>query len=497
MAVLRVHLAIPDALKPKAAYAFGELCHRVGFGLRLVEDENAHIHYTVDPVSAGANAIVIICNPRLYSPDTICKLHVREQAQIWEEVSATNELDIIGGAYRLLTLQDEWQVPSPARDGRGTFLTTALPTARRALVGAPLIEFHAEALSHALARCWPQALEAATPRWPNGKQYAVMMTHDTDHVHVGAPGELATNFAKIFLRRSATHAALFGLGLRYLLRPRENPFFRFEWWQEWEKRLGLRSAFYLFVRPHYVHADLNDCKSTVAGTSDWQQFCRMAESGWEFGLHASIHTRKYPWAFRAAREWLEARLGRRVVGIRHHYFALDWVRPFESHRAHADAGFKYDSSMAFREVPGFRTGTCLPHRGFDPIRNEEIPIMLLPCNLMDGHLLYKDTMGTREQREIATKKGKDVTEAIRKHGGALMFDWHQETAFNQLIFEGFLEVLDDVLRPCLNENAWIATPEEVSAHWDQRSRELDEGNDLSVIPSTHTVSGGTAVTALQ
>jgi hypothetical protein len=212
---------------------------------------------------------------------------------------------------------------------------------------------------------------------------------------------------------------------------------------------------------------------------------RIAEDGWEFGLHASIHTRAYPGGFRVAREWLEERLGRRVVGIRHHYFALDWFRPYESHRMHAEAGFKYDSSIAFRDAPGFRTGTSLPHRAFDPERNEVIPLLVLPCNLMDGHLLYKDITGTRERREVAAKKGGDLAETVRQHGGALMFNWHQESAFNQLVYESFLEVLNDVMTPCLHDSAWMATPEQVCAHWTCRSRELDEGRESppSLCPS--------------
>jgi hypothetical protein len=197
-----------------------------------------------------------------------------------------------------------------------------------------------------------------------------------------------------------------------------------------------------------VPADLNDCKSTVAGTaSDGGLFRRIADNGWEFGLHSSIHTREYPCGFRAAREWLEECLGRRIVGLRHHYFALDWLRPYESHRMHAEAGFEYDSSVAFCDAPGFPTGSCLPHRAFEPVRNEVIPSWCWPA-ISWTHILYKDIAGTRERREVAAKKGRDLAETVSQHGGALMLNWHQETAFNQLIYESFLEVLNDVLPAC-------------------------------------------------
>jgi hypothetical protein len=90
----------------------------------VCRDEGAHIHYTWEPGRADANSIVIVCNPRLYRPDTVCKLHVRGQVKIWGETGAADELDVIGGACRLLALQDEWHVPAEARDRRGTFVTS-------------------------------------------------------------------------------------------------------------------------------------------------------------------------------------------------------------------------------------------------------------------------------------------------------------------------------------------------------------------------------------
>jgi len=443
--------------------------------MRLVEGDRAHIHYTSDSSRAASDSVVVRCNPSLYCPETRCKVHVRGPLQIWEDARATDNFDIIGGSWRLLTLQDEWHVPVQARDRRGTFVVSALPTERAAVVGVPLVEFHAEVLGDTVARCWPRLAEAAAPRWPNGKGYALVLSHDADHVHVGFPAEVAVNLAKAALRRSAEHAALGWCGLQHMFRPQTDPFFRFGWWRHWEAQRGLRSVFYLFVRPRGVPADLNDCKSTVADSAtDWALFRRMAEDGWEFGLHPSIHARKHPWAFQAAREWLEQRLGSRVVGLRHHYFALDWRRPYETHRMQAEAGFEYDSSIAFRDAPGFRTGTCLPHQPFDPVRNEVIPLQVLPCNLMDVHALCKDITGTREGHSRAVEKGRDLCRVVCQHGGALVFNWHQEVAFNQLIYGGFVDVLEEVLTDCLRESAWIATAEEVCTYWNRKSRELDQ-----------------------
>ena len=472
MPAVTARLDVPDAFKPKAAYALRELCHRTGFGLQVVDVETALIHYTAQAVHR-TNGIVIPCNPRLYASGTHCCLH-RRTWPIWEEVSATGDLDIIGGAYRLLTLLDEQQVSVNERDRRGLFVAPSLPESRRNTINIPVVDFHANILSLEIERILPQLAKAASRKWPNRKRYALTLSHDTDHVHLGALPEMATNAAKAILRRSPNHFSLAVLGLRSLLHPRPNPFFQFGWWRYWESQFAIHSAFYLFVRPPGTPADLNDCKSSVASRAcDWKMLRRMANEGWEFGLHASIRSKDYPHSFRIAREWIEQRLGRRIVGLRHHYFAFDWRRPHRSYRQHLEAGFEYDSSMAYRDAPGFRSGTALPHFAFDPERNQAMPLVLLPTNLMDGHLLFKSVDGKRESVEAAVVKGSVVANAVLRQGGVLTFDWHQESAFNQLVYEGFIEVLCNLLPIYVNDDAWIATPAEVCSYWKEKSEALD------------------------
>jgi hypothetical protein len=205
----------------------------------------------------------------------------------------------------------------------------------------------------------------------------------------------------------------------------------------------------------------------------------MAADGWEFGLHAPIYMRDHAWAFREAREWLEQRIGQPVTGMRHHYFALDWKRPYESHRMHAAAGFTYDSSIAFRDAPGFRTG---PHRAFDPVRNEEIPLLVLPCNLMGGHLL-SEHVGV-EELKVAKNTGREVLQAVRQFGGVAVFNRHQESAFNRLIYNHYIDVLNSLLCNCLADTAWITTPEEVCEVWNRRRREFDESEAVLAVPLT-------------
>jgi hypothetical protein len=276
------------------------------------------------------------------------------------------------------------------------------------------------------------------------------------------------------LRGDTRQWAVFRRGLRHVRDARGNPWFQFGWWREWERRLGVRSAFYFFLRPGGVVRDWHDCRSGVDGrAADWDLFRAMADEGWEFGVHASIRLKESPAAFAAARQWLETRLGRPVSGIRHHYFALDWRHPWRTHRDHAGAGFEYDSSIAWRDVPGFRTGTSVPHHAYDADRDEVLPIVIVPCSLMDNHVACVDVAGTRASIDAAVSRAMDVIARVRTNGGAVVFDWHQETASNDFEYAGYRDVLERIAARCFHDgDAWIATPQQLARHWNERITRL-------------------------
>jgi hypothetical protein len=465
--VLSARLDVPPPIASKAAYALRELTDRIGFGLRLTHADAGDLCY-----GAGAH-------PGF-------RVHVPFEAALYDAGAGEagdaggagrdgdrGDRDPIGAAYRLLTYLDEAGVPDSARDRRDVFVNAALPPARQRTAGEPVVEQHADGLLRLIAERQPRIGEAAEPRWPAGKKYALVMTHDVDAIDTGAPAELATALIKAVARRDASHWALVRSGLAHRFAGGENLFFQFAWWRAWERRLAIRSAFYFFVRRGAAF-DVNDCKSDVGGrAADWPLFRAMADEGWEFGVHASIRARHTPRAFAESHEWLAERLERPVVGIRHHYFALDWRRPWRTHREHARAGFKYDSSIAWRDVAGFRTGTSLPHRVFDPERNEIVPLTVLPCGLMDNHVACADVAGTRQPDAIAATRATEMVQRVRRAGGMLVFDWHQETACNRLMYAGYRDVVERIAADVFGDSdAWTATPYDVYRHWTERTARL-------------------------
>ena len=372
--------------------------------------------------------------------------------------------DLVGGMFRLLTLADEADVSETSRNRLGVFDTLSLPDERRAGARRPYVEHHLDILWRQIEQWRPDLRRV--PRWPDGKRWAVVLTHDTDAVSLGRPGALLYNAGKLVLRRERVRLGMLAAGLRHWRSPMDDPYFGFTTWRRIENDWGIKSAFYLFVKPRHVPRHVHDSRSAVTDRGiDPGLFREMADAGWEFGLHASILTRHAPHGFAESRRMLEDLLQRPVLGLRHHYWAVDWTAPWKTFRQQAEAGFVYDTSIAWRDVPGLRAATCLPYRPFDPERRTAVDLWELPTALQDGHLLQ----ATDPEGALATAEG--MLEEIRDIEGVLVLNWHTEAANSPYDRAGYREVLERLLNRVLAESdAWITTPGRLVEHWTARER---------------------------
>jgi hypothetical protein len=468
--MLRVYIDVPETIRPKATYTFGMMATRWRIPLLVVQDPtDAHFEYSA--LRTGRSAVHVPFEPCCYEPRTRFEWAEAGGAHLWKAVGSATA-DPIGAAYRLLTYLDESQIQPEARDRMGQFFTEALPQQRRVISSIPVIEEAAERMLRGCFCHWPALEYARLPIWPNGKKYAVAVTHDVDHVHARSAAELAVNAAKTVLYRDVRFARLCILGLRARLRPGLDPYFMFTKWREMEKRENMRSAFYVFFRPKGHPAAPHDCKSFVNSDGDWEVMRGMADSGWEVGLHAPIRM-KTAEAFTEAKRRIEERLGRAIHGVRHHYLALEPTMPYDTHRAHAEAGFEYDSSIAWRDAAGFRAGTCLPFTPFHHVRNEVVPIVVLPFTIMDTHVLNVRRPCTTQELDQRISHCAAVLARIKELGGMAILNWHQETACAQSVYERHLDVLKRLLQPLLaDDDAWITTPRSICTQWKTATKRL-------------------------
>src|SRR5690348_13574637 len=132
-----------------AIYGFEETCVRLGLPLRVVEGEATDGMIIYGPAPPGWRGGVLMYDPRCYNPEA--RFKAIGSPPLWApEGESTENIDLIGGIARLLTLADETQIREESRNAHGIFLVDDLPPARAGVSMEPLVEHHVAALGQRL-----------------------------------------------------------------------------------------------------------------------------------------------------------------------------------------------------------------------------------------------------------------------------------------------------------------------------------------------------------
>lgn len=312
-----------------------------------------------------------------------------------------------------------------------------------------------------------------TPEWPEGKPFAVCLTHDVDEVSCFSVRQSLRPFTEPFKGLQLTGdkiKRLFNLGFN-TLRAISNPFINdplhcYERWLKIEGEYGAKSTFFFWpgwetVRIHHAKDptyDLNDRVIFDASECTVAEMIReIHHRGWEIGLHPSWYSYKDADDLKIQKAALEKALGDPIHSIRQHCLHYDIrITP----RVHSDAGFKYDSTLGFNDNIGFRFGTCYPWKLFDLEAEKELPILEIPLIVQDVAML-NPFKGMRIDSKMALYYVQLISEEVEKVGGVLTLLWHP----NEIINRESWKLYQKILNFLSEKNAWITSLQEVGRWW--------------------------------
>lgn len=306
------------------------------------------------------------------------------------------------------------------------------------------------------------------PIWPDGRPFAVCLTHDVDAVSLYSFKQFLRSRKSQFLNSSSAFEkgkSLLGIGIDVMRAGRaeqQDPLHCYDRWLEAERDIGARSTFFFW--PGFSSVTKHHCTDCVYEFTDSVVFdnqrCTVAEMmreidrmGWEIGLHSSWYSFDDVDELKREKEALEKALGREVVSVRQHYLHYDIrVTP----RVQAAAGFKYDSTLGFNDNIGFRFGTCYPWRLYDLKAEEELPIMEIPLIIQDGAML-NPIKGMRLDEDAAFRYVVQTTDTVKRVGGVLTLLWHPNYIIKPSWWNLYLRSLEYIK----SKNACFATVREV------------------------------------
>jgi len=313
----------------------------------------------------------------------------------------------------------------------------------------------------------------AKPVWPDGKPFAVCLTHDVDLVSAHSLRQSSRGLLKSLANGSSPSMKLrevAGKGWHVLQSVahanKPDTLHYYDRWLEVEEKVGARSTFFFWpglraVSKHHPSDCLYDMDDRIVFDG---QRCTVAEMireidrrGWEIGLHPSWYSFDDAEEMKRQKAALEKSLGHDIVSVRQHFLHHDIrVTP----RIQAAAGFKYDSTLGFNDNIGFRFGTCYPWKLYDLQEENELPIIEVPLIIQEGAMLNAKK-GMRLDEENAYQYVTQSTEAVERVGGVLTLLWHPNAVVNPPWWSLYLRTLEYLRQ----RGAWFGPVREIGETW--------------------------------
>ncbi|MBM4033422.1 MAG: hypothetical protein FJ291_16790 [Planctomycetes bacterium] len=435
------------------------------------------------PLPEGAAGVEIACGEPP-TPDEAIALHRRVVADGQALLSADGArvrlgADIVAAAGLWLTGAEE---ATAAHDPFGRVRGADTPRHRAGVLRTPLVHDLMALLWTALSRA---AVGGASlprvPAWPDGRKFAVLLSHDVDLWRKRTPRQLAKELA----RSIAAPWRLAHIPRAFFRGP--DPWADLEAIADLEAARGMHSTFFVFAgRPDLRAHGIGVVNSYNVSRQEVERALRcLAARGFEIALHGSFHSFDSPERLESERADLEALCGQPVLGCRQHFLRLAWPATWT---AQAQAGLLYDATLGYHDADGSRAALAFPFRPFggshaekdetaeksqpgSEIRNPKseirnIPIVL-PLIVSDGALLAHQ----RLDAEAAWERLRSHLERTEADGSLLGLLWHN-THFCELDAPGYRGVYERVLDWTLSHGGWGAAAGEIAAWWSRRAASL-------------------------
>lgn len=366
-------------------------------------------------------------------------------------------VDLIGAAGLWLTGAEERQA---SRDAFGRVCGAASPRHQAGLLRTPVVADLMHLLWAALSRANAAGLALVrVPAWPEGRKFAVLLSHDVDLWRKRTARQLAKELVRSLLapRRLGLVARAFCRG--------PDPWADLGHIADLEERHGMHSTFFVFAgRPNQTLHGVGvvnryDAKPKAVRDT----LGRLAARGWEVGLHGSYDSFASAEQLAGERADVDALSGEQVWGCRQHFLRFDWPGTW---RAQAKARLRYDATLGYHDADGYRAGFSFPFRAF---AGEDLPLLELPLAVADGAL--RDHQ--RLDAEAAWERLRSHLERAEADGSMLGLLWHN-TYFCELDAPGYPGVYERALAWIREHGGWGASAREICEWWTRRAILVDQ-----------------------
>ncbi len=323
---------------------------------------------------------------------------------------------------------------------------------------------------------------ALEPLWPDGKPFALCLSHDVDLVSTSStPRQVLRSMQNSLERpgnggvapqlvRLARPPVRFARAARAGLSLSPSATATLERCVALELEAGVTASYFFTVLPEQ-HVSRYDC---LYGLDDACTFRgerrriadvirQLSDDGFDIGLHGSYHSALEPGLLAAQKSALEQATGLEIATTRQHFLHWDI---HTTPRLQDEAGLAADSTLGFNRSIGFRAGTSLPYRHYDLESGSMLQLIEVPLVIQDGPLF--DAVALELDVELALELVHHVIDVVADAGGVATLSFHP----NNLEHENFLAVYRSAIEYGLRRGGWAASVGSIQSWWRERTEKL-------------------------
>lgn len=281
--------------------------------------------------------------------------------------------------------------------------------------------------------------------FPDGKQFAVCLTHDVDDIY---PPLKHTLLSALTCFKRLDFSGFKQQAFWKLHEKEQSPYWNFQEIMDLEEKYGARSSFYFLTTDTDVRRfryDIEDLERELG---------QIVDRGWEVGLHGGYYACNDLEETLHEKERLERVLGKAVTGYRNHY--LRFCVP-DSWEILEKAGFRYDTTLGYPDMVGFRNGMCHPFRPYNLFTDTEVDILEIPLVIMDS-TLFDLVRSYAEAWEMV----KQLIDTVASCHGVLTLNWHTDN-FNCPFKQRWRGLYEKILGYCYDRDALFTTGQDIAS----------------------------------
>ena len=398
-------------------------------------------------------------NERLLTADTLTDVpNVLPGGGAEAQEASDIRVDLFANAFWFLSSRDERR---KAGEGgtRGLYSESAFKQ-----LGVPqdVVDIYLDVLRRALDACCERANVSGwrRPEWPEGREYAVVLSHDVDFIP-GGKFDIVKQGVKTLARhlireRSPMEAIRAGVGLSKAMLLGRDPYGCLPEMIAREKALDVQASYQVAVG----HRHPVDVNYRIENDRIRDYLRVITDKQFELCLHGSYRSTENTDWYAEEVELLSERL-KRPVGSRQHFLSFDYDALFGIQEK---SGIQFDMSMGFPDRSGPRAGFSFPYFPWNIEQDRPYNVLEISLFLMDVTL--RSYMHLRSDDAWAAIT--ETLDGLRDKRGGVSVVWHP-IVFGNARDPGYGDLFWQLVEHVKSTDGLATDGRTINNYWRQRA----------------------------